>query len=510
MQSRNSKLLIILGTLVAVILMLVKVLNSPTGGLAGMIKYAAIPLLIVCFVSPRSGLVLISFMGFYGDYYKKLAVNFGTASLSTVIEVLAVSVAMVAAVIAGAVMQVIFKGVKPDRTSVVLLVITTVLTGLLLATGGDGSFAGKVQYAVNSGLYLGLAAVICLFCLNREDALNLCRLHFWLAVPWALWAMRQYWFGFTDMEWRYAATELSPVLYSQMFLTPDLPRPYGFASTSSAYGVITFLFCFGIWHTFRYARARMAFVLCTLIYGLGLVISMQRTIMLIPFLAVGTYLLFRTKGGTIFFYSANIAAAVCLILLSEFALGNLEAGNAAIEGSGSWTNRVVRIATFADRLKGWSRLKRASSYSWFGTRWNSTGSGKEFGDEEYNHDSINKVLINFGVVGLAATGALLVWLVYTGHKTVLSIRDPMDRDAAVFVLSLVAVAGGLMVMGGNNLHSVPINLVLVTYIGLAAGAIRRNREVKEEVEEEALQPDALEILPPVAVRHPMRPASRWS
>ncbi len=503
-----------MGTLVAVMLMLVKVLSSPTGGLAGMIKYAAAPLLLLCFVSPRTGLVIISFMGFYGDYYKKLAVYYGTASLSTVIEVLAVSVLLVVATMMGALMQVLFKGLKPDRTSVVIGVVTVLLTGLLMASGGEEGIAGRIQYAVNSGLYLGLAAVICLFCVSREDALGLCRLHYWLGIPWALWAAYQYWHGFTELEWSYAATELSPVLYSQMFLTPDAPRPYGFASNSSSYGVITFLFCFGIWHAFRYSKARAGFLVGTLIFALGLYVSMQRTIMLIPFLAGVTYFLFRTRGGTIFFYSSSVAAAIGLIVISEVALGNLEAGNASmVEGSGGWANRVVRLATFADRLKGWSRLKRASSYSWFGTRWNDASAGhKEFNDADYSHDTINKILINYGVVGLGAAAALVIFSLRFAHRTVLGIRDPLDRDAAVFVLSLLAVAGGLMTMGGNNLHAVPINLVVVTYVGLAAGAIRRNALArKEEASTVPLQP--VEVLPPMPVagmRHPMRPSSRWS
>jgi hypothetical protein len=508
----------VVGILLMGMLMLVKVLSSPTGGLAGLIKYAAVPLVLMCFLSPRAGLVLISLMGFYGDFYKKLAVYYGTVSLDTVKEVLAVSVAMVGATMAGAALQMIFSRIKPDRTTVAISLGTILLTGFLFASGGGEPLAGRIQYAVNSGLYLGLAAVICLYFVDREDALKLCRLHYWLGVPWVLWAIRQYYFGFTELEWSYAATELSPVLYSQMFLTPDLPRPYGFASTSSAFGVITFLFCFGVWHAMRYPKARMGFFICTLIYGMGLYVSMQRTLLLVPFLVAGTYFLFRTRAGTIFFYTSCISAAIGMVIFAEVALSNLAAGSSAIEGSGGWTNRVVRLTTFADRLKGWSRLTRASSYSWVGTRWGSAvGGGKEFGDESYSHDSINKILINFGVLGLGAVAAGIFMTARFAHRTVLGIRDAMDRDAAVFVLSLLAVAGALMLMGGNNLHTVPINLVVVTYVGLAAGTIRRNahateEEAESEAEEETAQAPIMHSMvlrPHSAERHPLRPSSHW-
>ncbi|MEZ0274797.1 MAG: hypothetical protein ACAH88_07815 [Roseimicrobium sp.] len=505
------------GALLMGMLMLVKVLSSPTGGLAGLIKYAAVPLVLMCFVSPRVGLVLISLMGFYGDFYKKLAVYYGTVSLDTVKEVLAVSVAMVGATMAGAALQVIFNRIKPDRTTMAISVGTVLLTGFLFASGGGEPLAGRIQYAVNSGLYLGLAAVICLYFVDREDALKLCRLHYWLGVPWVLWAIRQYYFGFTELEWTYAATQLSPVLYSQMFLTPDLPRPYGFASTSSAFGVITFLFCFGVWHAMRYSKARLGFLLCTLIYAVGLYVSMQRTLLLVPFLVAGTYFLFRTRAGTVFFYTSCITAAIAMVIFAEVALSNLAAGSSAIEGSGGWTNRVVRLTTFADRLKGWSRLTRASSYSWFGTRWNSAaGSGKEFGDESYSHDSINKILINFGVVGLGAVAVGIFMTARFAHRTVLGIHDAMDRDAAVFVLSLLAVAGTLMLMGGNNLHTVPINLVVVTYVGLAAGTIRRNAHASPEEVEDEPETERAPIMhsrvlrPHSAARHPLRPSSHWN
>ncbi|RBP36365.1 hypothetical protein DES53_11776 [Roseimicrobium gellanilyticum] len=515
MMSRNTKLLMVVGALVMGMLMLVKVLSNPTGGLAGLIKYAAVPLLLMCFLSPRVGLVLLSIMGFYGDFYKKLAVYYGTVSLDTVKEVLAVSVAMLGATLGGAALQMIYNRVKPDRTTVAISVATVLLTGFLFASGGGEAMANRIQYAVNSGLYLGLAAVICLYYVDREDALKLCRLHYWLGVPWVLWAIRQYYFDFTELEWTYAATELSPVLYSQMFQTPDVPRPYGFASTSSAFGVIMYLFCFGVWHAMRYARARMGFLLCTVIYGVGLYVSMQRTLLLVPFLVAGTYILFRTRAGTVFFYTSCVTMAIAAVMLSDVALKNLGAMNSAIEGSGGWTNRVVRVATFADRLKGWTRLKRASSYSLIGTRWSSaTGGGKEFDDESYSHDSINKILINFGVMGLAAVGAALFLTARFAHRTVLGIRDSMDRDAAVFVLALLAVAGALMLMGGNNLHTVPINLVVVTYLGLAAGTIRRNtltQEAEESDEEEVPEPSVrpMVLRPYSAERHPLRPSTRW-
>lgn len=477
MNQRIVPVLVTVGGLLCSVFVILHIIFNPTGGLAGLLKYAAVPLLAVCFLAPKSGLVMLCWVNFYADYYKKLAVYHGTSSMMTVMEVLALSMAMVGAVLAGTLAQALLRGPAPDRTSTLIAIVSALLTGLLFFSDSTGGLSGRVQYAINGGLYLGLAAVMCYLLPDREAALKLCRLQFWLGVPWVLWAARQYFWGFTEMEWFYARKGFSPVLSGQMLAAGEEARPYGFAGSASAYGAITYLFMFGVWHALRYSRMRLLYWLGCALYVMGLVVSMQRTILILPILTFGAYLLFRTPGGTKFFYTSVTVVLLTGILASDFLLARIGDANESIRVDGSgWTSKVVQVGTFADRLKGWTRLKRAKSYSLFGK-----GSViVAFDSDDYSHDVINRILINHGVVGLVITLGFLIWLARTVHGFTFRIRDPADRDTVIFVVAVVGVNGIGTLMSGNNSHTVPINLVLTTLIGLAAVVIRRGMEARDE------------------------------
>lgn len=499
------------GGMMLSVFVILHIIFNPTGGLAGLLKYSAVPLILISFLSPKAGLVLLCFVNFYADYYKKLAVFYGTSSMMTVIEVLALSMAMVGAVIGGAVAQALIRGPIPDRISRNLFLITIVFTAALFASGGGDGMSGRVQYAVNGGLYLGLSAVMCYLLNDREAALKLMRLQFWLGVPWVLWALRQQIFGFTEMEWFYARKGFSPVLTGQMLGAVDgAPRPYGFAGSSSAFGVITYLFMFGVWHALRFTQMRLLYWLGAAVFLVGLFVSMQRTILLLPVVTWGAYMCFKSRGGIKFFYSSVVITLLIGVIMSDFLLARLGSFDARIrmEGDG-WGASVVRVGTFADRLKGWTRLKRAKSYSFFGTAHHGGSTAVTFDSDDYSHDVINRILINYGVVGLFVVLGGLAWVAKFVHGSTLRIRDPVDRDMVIFVLAVVGVNGIGTLMSGSNAHTVPINLVLATLIGLAAGAIRRDSEtIERELVEIPAGSELLSEPPQKAPRFRMRPGRR--
>lgn len=510
MNNRIIPILVMAGGLILSVFIMLHIIFNPTGGLAGLLKYSAIPLVLVCFLSPKIGLVLLCWINFYADYYKKLAVFYGTSSMMTVMEVLALSMAMVGAIIGGAVAQALLRGPMPDKITRNVFIISILLTGALFFSGGSEGISGRVQYAVNGGLYLGLSAVMCYMLNDREAALKIARLQFWLGVPWVLWALRQHLFGFTDMEWFYARKGFSPVLSGQMLGALGTPRPYGFAGSSSAFGVISFLFMFGAWHAMRIDKMRPLYWAGAVVYFVGLVISTQRTILILPFITFGAYLLFRSRGGVKFFYTSVAVVLFTGVMASDFLLSRLGDMNESIrvEGSG-WASKVVQVGTFADRLKGWTRLKKLSTYSLFGTKHSGSGGAVSFDSDDFSHDEVNKILINFGVVGLLVFVGGAAWVAKTVHGATLRIRDPVDRDMVIFVLAVVGVNGIGTLMSGNNSHTVPINLVLFTLIGLAAGAMRRDAEAAEAVPEEVEPgPSGRWVPTPKQPRFRMRPGSR--
>ncbi|MBK8094097.1 MAG: hypothetical protein IPK32_19535 [Verrucomicrobiaceae bacterium] len=324
----------------------VDIMTGYTGPLAASAKWIGVLMVLASFVKPMTGLYLLSFMSFYGDFYKKLAVVYGSASMEAVIEVLAVNMAIVGAIIAGTINQILTTGPKPSRPVVITALISFGVTGLMMLSSGP--LTGRVQMAVNGGLYLAIAAVIAHYYRTVPgSSLRLSRFHFILGIPWVLVAVYQYFFGFADMDYVYARTGLSPV-YSASFFQPE-PRVFGLAGSGSAYGAICFCFIYGVWAWKRLRTERMLYLVGSLLYFIGLVVSKQRTVLLLPFIVPVVYIMFLTPGRTKLLYIMLVVVVVTLIGSSNFLMSHLASAN---EGLASTTGEGAGLVTWSV----WGRL----------------------------------------------------------------------------------------------------------------------------------------------------------
>lgn len=462
MKSSPLAILVILVAFVAAAYATVDVMTGHTGPLAVAAKWVGIIMTLVCFLKPKTGLVWLSFMCFYGDFYKKLAVCYGSASMDTVIEVLAVNMAAVGALIAGSIVQ--MRSRPPQKGVLVTLLVAFGITGLLMLTSGP--LTSRVQMAVNGGLYLGVAAVVAYQYPQPGSSLKLSRFQYLLGIPWVLMACWQYIYGFADMDWYYAKTFLSPV-YSVQFFQED-PRVFGLAGTASAFGAIVYCCLFGLWSFFFRKDNRLLYLLGSVIYLAGLVVSTQRTILLMPVIVFAVMFMFHSRARTKLFYATLIPLALALIASSAFLLSMIGQANDSLvqtTGESGWASNVVRLGTYSDRLKGWTRLTKLSSYSLFGT--GTSDEPIEYSDEEFAHDAINSILKNFGVVGLALALVTVTLGLKAMHRAIQRVSDPQHRHIITFVAATVSVTLLLTAGGGSNLHTVPFNLLLATLLGHA-------------------------------------------
>ncbi len=475
---RSNPLMILVAFAVAMYAT-VDMMTGMLGPLAIAAKWLGILMVLVCFLRPKLGLTLLAFMGFYGDHYKKLAVYYGAVSMSTVVEVLAVTMAMLGAVIAGTVVKIAFDRLKMDRSIHKVALVTLLISAFQFATGD--SLTGRVQSAVNGGLYLGLAAVIGYFYSQRRDeSLRLTNMHCLLAVPWIIVAIWQYFFGFSDMDWMYARTFLSPV-YSQSMLGTDEPRVFGLAGSPPAYGAIAVLCSYCLWHAVTYVRGRTLFILATVFFYIGLIVSEQRTTLFIPLMTLAASRVFRSPSGTRTVYLTGGITALLLISISPILLDGLEAFDRGLKSlfGGGWASRVIQVSTFADRLIGWVRLTKPESYTLLGK---GTSEVLTAQDENYSHDMLNSMLQTGGVVGLLGFLALVFFCARAAHRMVWNCRDRNDMSFMAFILGICTVCGGLAMLTGNNLHTNPWNMILATLVGHGVALSVRSRRLEKETQ----------------------------
>jgi hypothetical protein len=345
------------------------------------------------------------------------------------------------------------------------------ISGLLMLT--PGPLSGRVQLAVNGGLYFALAGVIGYQYPKPGESLVLSRMHYLLGLPWVVVAVYQYFYGFSDMDYVYARTNLSPVFSSQFFM--ENPRVFGLAGSASAYGGITLLLTYGLWRIFQPGARALWWLLGSLVYFIGLVVSTHRTGLLQPFIILVVWRLFTHRSSTRAFYVVTVGSALLLITFSNVLLNSLEPTDAAlrrITGDQGWTAQVLRVSTFSDRLKGWTRLTRPESYSLFGTK-KMQAEPVHFDDDDFAHDTINSVLINHGIVGLLACALVLVLAVKKTHSMVFRIENDWDRSTLAFILANLSINLLLAIFTGCNIHTVPINLIIATLAGHAVAILAR-------------------------------------
>lgn len=468
---RSNPIITILVAFAAAIYAIVDVMMGYTGPLAIAAKWMGIGLVVASFVRPKAGLFILGILCFYGDFYKKLAVVYGTASMQTVIEVLAINMAVVCAIIAGTLNQIFLNGRAPHKSVIMVWLLSLFIAGLLMLT--EGPLSGRAQLAVNGGLYLALAGVIGYQYPKPGESLHLSRMHYLLGIPWVIVAVHQYFQGFSDMDYVYARTNLSPVFSAQFFM--ENPRVFGLAGSASAYGAVTLLLTYGLWRVFQPGARSVGWLIGSGIYFIGLVVSTQRTSLLQPLIVLVVWRLFIHRSSTRAFYMVTVLSAVMLISLANVLLNSLEPVDAVlrrITGDQGWAAQVVRVSTFADRLKGWTRLTKPESYSLFGTK-QAHVEAVSFEDDDYAHDMINSVLINHGVVGLLVCGVLLVISLRKAHAMVFRLENAVDRSTLAFIMANLSINLLLTVLGGSNIHTVPINLIFVTLAGHAVAILAR-------------------------------------
>ena len=320
-------------------------------------------------------------------------------------------------------------------------------------------------------------------------------------MPAAAWAIKQYYYGFDQIEWTYARSGLSPVHTGQMLMFVN-PRTFGFFGSASALGCAGMYCAFSWWQTLRFPKRRFLWLAASLILTWALVVSTQRTILLYPLIVLIAAYFYRTKLRTAALYATAGLTLLLGIINSTYLLNEgLERINTAIASDTAWGSEVLRVSTFSDRLRGWERLTRLESYSLIGT--GTKGGGYDDGNVYRNHDLINKILIDYGIVGVLAVMIAGGFVIYGLHSTVISQKNYQDRKDSAFALALSLPMILMSFLGGDNFNTNPINLQIWTsFVGVLVVRKQLQRE-KLFHRKVAIQSAAISS-PPPQLAHPAR------
>lgn len=412
-------------------------------------------LAIIAFVSPRSGLYIVVFQAMFTDEFKRIAVTQSTASMELVITVLIGPLITICAIHASIFMKsVVFRTLKTDASYWFFqLVIASLTLGMIVF--GEGDMSARGQFAANLGLYLSLLPIIPLLFPTMTEWRKYIALQVLLVLPSAIWGIKQYFYGFTQMEWSYALSGISKAHYASMITGGEHPRVFGFLGSASAFGCMGLYATYALWQIFLAKKYKVFYFISSVVLMVAVVCSTQRTMMLLPFIIMISYYLMLNKRRTIIFYVLILSLLVLGIFSSKYLLDEgLDKINSMIETDSEWGSTVLKVNTFSDRLKGWEQLSDPATWSLFGTG----ASSLEEYEEKGGHDLVNKMLIKVGIAGLLPVLIFITVVLTLLHRIVWSAPNQILRKEGAFLLACFVPTLVMSIMGGGNLNTVPINL----------------------------------------------------
>lgn len=449
--------LVVLGLLVG-IYATVSILHNPTGGISGLSKLITITGVILGLVNPRAGLYFLAAQVLYSDEIKRFAVYYGVTSQLTISEVLIGPLLSLCAINASFLYGVLRGHYSLGRLGWVLYALVPVFALASLASkSGESGGALSIYGTATFALYLSLIPISYGLFRELSDWVKYISWQSVLAAPAAAWGIWQYYNGFNNLEWTYALSGLSPAHSFSMLQTED-PRIFGLFGNTAQLSCVGIYGVFCVWRAFRIKKSRVGYAFLSIIFLATAFYSQSRGMLLFPFIAGICVLMFRRKSTTLLLYFGSVSAFIVGVWSSTYMLQEgITKGNELIAMEGKW-GTTLTLNTLSDRLMGWERLRKASSWSWFGNK--SEVASAAAAGEGYNHDSINKILLNYGAVGLVSAilfGAVFLYIV---HSSVSRSTDKQLRYDGALILGCVVPALLMSITLGDNLNASVVSFQL--------------------------------------------------
>lgn len=492
-MNKNLFTIIIIATgLLLGIILTPTIILSDTGGISASIKYLGILFGLITLAKPATAPWLLTVLFFTQDYFKKIATFYGIASEQVLYEVMGVSYGVCIAAACGSLVTLSRRNQSPVPAlgmysmgaAVTLIVLVLGIKTEAFITAGYNAAAFGLPSVIATLMYIYFSS-------DFKKVENLIKFQFFFSVIWALVALKQVYFGYSEIDYFYMRSGLSPTATMQFFT--DLasgsdPRPFGLGSGSPSLNAIACFGFYGIWRAFSNSNldGRRLSIFKRLIYcvgGLLICVAMfegrLKTSMACLVLCWVFYTAYLNKWLTITFYTSAVIAFVLLVLNSTYILENLASWDTVVA---SKLGNNYSIQTFSDRLKSFETLKDAKYYSLLGT------------DTDYGiHDFFSFVLIKSGVIGLLAFAVSA----FTGASYIHSWTWKLPKDLRPFYvaqLTMLIPFTALIGLGGRgDLHVTPNNIRIWTLVGCIIVTIVRVKQVRTATQATAsLPPEALE------------------
>lgn len=445
---------------------IVSIMLGEGNTLANVFLYLIIGTCGLAIIEPRTSFFIFLVTCGYVDLFKRLMVVSGRVSMDDLFYVLGLTPALFSFIIISVLVRGVIGGLPMTKHHVWLFVTgcgVVLFNAFLSYLDVDHTIGKVMQGTANGGLYGMLIFVIPMLFQTEDEVLRIYKFLLWAYAPVGIYGIIQQAWGFQDFEVAYLATGLS-IEIKQLFT--DRVRAFSTLNSPTALSIVCATLCvvpFILRQTKNEKGTRrllglpLAIFFAVVFIG-GLAASTARSgFLMSAILAVGI-VAFRTRTGTVAFYSVALTAFAALLVSARYLLDTIEMATYVLveKLGGFFREDNININTFSDRLFGFTNvLMNPEAYTWFGY---GASRGTDPKDPLYNHDLLSNTLVRYGAVTLVLMlVCVTVFLVWT-HRHILSIRDRRRRNAAAAMLSCAMATFAISVTCGNVLSIFPANI----------------------------------------------------
>lgn len=447
------------------------ILLNRTGGIAGVIKFIGITLAIVSFLRPKIGIIVVVIMTSFIDYFKKVGTYYGEATQRTVIEILAASMLVVGALLAGVLFKMIIERRGVRKVELAVIIVSSAL--MVLSFFREGSYLSGFQQAVNGGGFLLLGVAMAMIYVDTEDGLRILRSSFLIMLAWPIYGIYQYYVGFSDMEIWYSNTNFSTT-NTPLDLLVD-KEAIGFGTYKGGYAIVGMMYLFALWHAIVFKKRRVFYILMFLLCAFAMSLGSSRSALAFPILVLGIYGLLSSRILTLGGAVLGGCAIVALILFSTEIRYGIDDVNHFVSSNLGGFGDKFNLNTYAERLISLEQMKDPNAWTLTGFVESSEElTNRDFG---YSHTLLTDILFQFGALAFIGFILLILAIGWYAARLVFSVEDKDTNKHVRYCMGVFIVSTLLVIMGTSSLHTNPSNVWRGLHVGVMLLAVARARNL---------------------------------
>ncbi len=427
-------------------------------------QFAGVGMLLLSIVAPRKGMYVLIIACGYLDLVKRIAYFYGGGDESLQYDILSFAPLTLAGIFLGIMLPRIAikkRFLYKHEILVAGLSVGIIVVSFLIGYRNTQSVLKAVTITVAVGTYTLLLLIVPELFKTRLQIEAVLEHIFFIFLPCALWGIYQGIFGYPLIDRVWLA---SPLTMNGRLLVDVKARAFGTLASPHPFTVVYWMIVIGLYLVWTRSKRRVLILASLAIYFVAFFYAYTRSTWVTFAMTLVAVFFFQKPKRTVFLYGVVIVIFALLVINAENI--NLDALQRYLPMTTATEEMSLRLGTFSDRLISFHNWSTDPKYwTLFGrTDIFEVESASRSWDERV-HDQIGQILTTSGIVGLAASLAVMIGGLHYFHKITWRIPDPKRRRLSIVLLAMVSILLYFASVAGSSLYVFPWNCLFWFVVG---------------------------------------------